>query len=58
MKRIIDEESKTIWYFCDSGFPTYMAISEYKRKSPSYSHSIANKETWEKLCETNKPIGL
>ena len=58
MKRIIDDESKTIYYFSESGFPTYMAISEYERQNPSYTHSIASKDTWKKLCETKKPIGL
>ena len=27
MKRIIEEEPKTIWYHSESVFPTYMAIS-------------------------------
>ena len=58
MKRIIDEETKTIWYYSESGFPTYMAISVYRERSPSYEHSIASKETWQRLCETNKPMKL
>ena len=58
MKTFIDEEAKTIWYYSESSFPTYMAISEYRRQNPSYTHSIASKETWKKLCETNKPIRL
>ena len=58
MKRIVDEETKTIWYFSESGYPTYMAISFYRDRNPSYKHSIASKEFWEKLCETNKPIKL
>jgi len=56
MKRIIDEESKTIWYYSESGFPTYLAIGYYRQKNPSYTHSIASKECWKRLCETNKPI--
>ena len=32
MKRFIDEEKKTIWYFSESGFPTYMAINNYRNK--------------------------
>ena len=58
MKRIIDEETKTIWYYSESGFPTYMAISIYKERNRSYTHSIASKEYWKKLCETNKPMKL
>ena len=58
MKRIIDEEKKIIWYYSQSGFPTYMAISSYRRRSPSYEHYIASKETWKKLCLTNKPISV
>ena len=51
MKRFIDEESKTIWYYSESGFPTYMAISNYRKQNPSYVHSIASKETWQKLTK-------
>ncbi len=58
MKRIIEEETKTIWYYSESGFPTYMAISLYIKRIPSYTHSIASKECWERLCETNKPTQL
>ena len=58
MKRIIEEETKTIWYHSESGFPTYMSISLYRKMNPSYTHSIASKECWEKLCETNKPTQL
>jgi len=58
MKRIIDEETKTIWYYSESGFPTYMAISVYRRRNPSYEHCISSKECWERLCETNKPMKL
>ena len=56
MKRIIDEKSKTSWYFSESGFPTYLAITSIRKKDPSYKHCIASKECWERLCETNKPI--
>ena len=58
MKRIIDEKSETIWYFSESGFPTYLAITSIRKKDPSYKHCIASKECWERLCETNKPINL
>ena len=53
MKRIIDEEKNTIWYYSESGFPTYMAISSYRRKLPSYEHCIASRETWQRYV---KPI--
>ena len=56
MKRFIDEEAKTIWYFSESGFPTYMSINSYRKQNPSYEHCIASKETWKKLCETHKPM--
>ena len=50
MKTFTDEKTKTIWYFTErNGFPTYLAIAEYRKKNPSYTHSIASKETWEKL---------
>ena len=58
MKRIIDTEKNTIWYYSESGFPTYMAISHYRKRSPSYEHCIASKKTWQTLCETNKPMKL
>ena len=58
MKQITVEETKTIWYFSESGFPTYMAISSYRRRLPSYEHCIASKETWKRLCETNKPMRI
>ena len=58
MKRIIDDEAKTIWYYSESGFPTYMAISNYRKQNPSYEHSIAGKETWEKLTKNQKKYGL
>ena len=58
MKRIIDEETKTIWYFSESGFPTYMAIAEYRKQNPSYTHSIASKKTWEELTKNQKKFGL
>ena len=56
MKRIIDEEKKTIWYYSESGFPTYMAISSYRKSNPSYEHCIASKETWEELTKNKKKI--
>ena len=49
MKRFIDNETKTIWYYSESGSPTYHAISSFRKKNPSYTHSIASKETWERL---------
>ena len=58
MERIIDEETKTIWYFSQSGFPSYMAISNYRKQSPSYEHCIASKETWENLTKNRKKYGL
>ena len=58
MERFIDEETKTIWYFSQSGFPTYMAISNYRKQSPSYEHCIASKETWENLTKNRKKYGL
>tara|TARA_Y100000589_G_C26706299_1_gene447823 strand:+ start:303 stop:479 length:177 start_codon:yes stop_codon:yes gene_type:complete len=58
MKRIIDEGTKTIWYYSESGYPTYIAINNFKKNSPSYEHCIAGKETWKRLCETNKPMRL
>ena len=59
MKRIIDEEIKTIWYHTDSnGFPTYLAIESYRKQSPSYTHSIASKKTWEELTKNQKKYGL
>ena len=58
MKRIIDEEKKIIWYYSESGFPTYMAISVYRRRDPSYEHCIASRESWKRLCEKHKPMRL
>ena len=58
MERFIDEEAKTIQYYSESGFPTYMAIGNYRKQSPSYEHSIASKETWEKLTKNQKKFGL
>ena len=58
MKRIIDEENKTIWYYSESGFPTYIAISSYRKSNPSYEHCIASKETWENLTKNQKKYGL
>ena len=51
MKKFIDEETKTIWYYSQSGFPTYLAIGNYRKQNPYYKHSIASKETWEKLTK-------
>ena len=56
MKRIIDTETKTIWYYSESGYPTYMAIDVFRKRNPSYKHAIASKESWERLCKINKPI--
>ena len=55
MKRIIDDEAKTIWYYSESGFPTYMAITEYRRRNPSYEHCIASRNTWESLLKRFRP---
>ena len=51
MKKFTDEQTKTIWYYSESGFPTYLAIAEYRKQNPSYTHSIASKETWERLTK-------
>ena len=56
--KIIDDKTKTIWYYSESGFPTYMAISIYRKRNPSYEHCIASKECWKRLCETNNPMKL
>ncbi len=58
MKSFTDETTKTIWYFCESGFPTYLAIAQYRKQNPSYTHSIASKETWKKLTKNQKRYGL
>ena len=58
MERFIDEETKTIYYYSESGFPTYMAIGNYRKQSPSYEHCIASKETWEELTKNQKKYGL
>ena len=58
MKSFTDEETKTIWYYSESGYPTYMAIDVYRRQNPSYEHSIASKETWERLTKNQKKFGL
>ena len=58
MKKFTDEETKTIWYYSESGYPTYMAIDVYRRENPSYTHSIASKETWERLTKNHKKFGL
>ena len=58
MQKITDEETKTIWYYSESGYPTYMAIDVYRRKNPTYTHSIASKEYWEKLTKNQKKYGL
>ena len=55
MKRFIDEEKKTIWYFSESGFPTYMAINNYRKQNPSYEHCIASRNTWESLLKRFRP---
>ena len=57
MKKFIDHKTKTIWYYSESGFPTYMAINSYRKRKPSYEHFIASKETWEELTK-NKKYGL
>ena len=55
MKTFTDEETKTIWYYTErNGFPTYMAISEYRKQNPSYTHSIASKSTWERLTKKSR----
>ena len=54
MKRILDQETKTFWYYSESGFPTYLAIESYRKQSPSYTHSKANKNTWEELTKKIK----
>ena len=51
MKKFTDEQTKTIWYYSESGFPTYLAIDEYRKQNLSSTHSIANKETWERLTK-------
>ena len=58
MKSITGEKTKTIWYYSESGYPTYMAIDVYRRENPSYTHSIASKETWERLTKNQKKFGL
>ena len=58
MKRFIDEETKTIWYFSQSGFPSYMAINNYRKQNPSYEHSIESRETWGNLTKNQKKFGL
>ena len=55
MKSITDESTKTIWYYSESGFPTYMAITEYRRRNPSYEHCIASRNTWESLLKRFRP---
>ena len=59
MKKILDQETKTLWYYSESGLPTYLAIESYRKQSPSYTHSIENKKTWEELTKKNqKKYGL
>ena len=58
MKKIVDDESKTIWYYSASGFPTYLAIDVFRQRNPSYKHFIASKECWERLCKIKKPIKI
>ena len=45
MEKFIDHKTKTIGYYSESGFPTYYAIESFRKKKPSYTHSIASKET-------------
>ncbi len=49
MQSFVDEESKTIWYYSESGFPTYLAIGHYRKQNPAYKHSIASKGYFEML---------
>ena len=49
MKRFVDTENETIWYYSESGFPTYMALSAFRRQNPSYKHQIASKEYFKLL---------
>ena len=49
MKRFIDDETKTIWYYSESGFLAYFAIASLRKKNLSDKHSIASKEFWERL---------
>ncbi len=49
MQTFVDNDSKTIWYYSESGFPTYMAISHYRKQNPAYKHSIASKKYFEML---------
>ena len=58
MKTFTDEETNTVWYYSESGFPTYLAIGNYRKANPSYTHSIASKETWERLTKNQKKFGL
>ena len=37
MKSITDEKTKTIWYYSESGYPTYMAIDVIEEKSILYT---------------------
>ena len=36
MKKIVDEKTKTIWYYSESGFPFYMAIDFFRRRNPFF----------------------
>ena len=58
MKTILEQETKTFWYYSESGFPNYLAIESYRKQSPSYTHSIASKKTWEELIKNQKKYGL
>jgi len=58
MKTFIDEETKTVWNYSESGFPTYLAIGNYRNANPSYTHSIASKQTWERLTKNQKKFGI
>ena len=54
MKRFIDNETKTIWYYLESDYPTYQAITSFRKRNPSSTHSIASKETWR--LKKNEPL--
>ena len=58
MESFIDEDSKIIYYYSISGYPTYLAISKYRKENPSYRHCIASKETYEKLKKNQKKYGI
>jgi len=35
-----------------------MAIDVYRRKNPTYTHSIASKDMWERLTKNQKKYSL